>query len=124
MGSLLIAGLIMCVALGIFAWFSYKYASFWHKTLVNDRFAAVNEIVLTEDVPAAWRLKPVERLVARNPRAPFWRKVRVLLYRWYVFRLDRLVREIRISSVIRKDDKLEFIETLGEIRAEWISRAA
>lgn len=124
MTALLLASVAMCIVLALLAWGSYKYAAFWHKVLVNDHFAAVNEIVMTEDVPAAWRLKVVERLIGRNPGAPFWRKVNALLYRWYIYRLDRLVREVRISSVIRKQDKLEFIQSLGDIRAEWLSRTA
>jgi hypothetical protein len=122
--SLLVIGLVMAAVLAVFAWFLHGYAAFWHKILVNDRFAAVNEIVMSEDVPAGWRLKGVEQLVRRNPHAPFWRKVHAWLYRWYVFRLDRLIREIKISSIIKKDDKLEFIEILGDIRAEWLSRVA
>jgi hypothetical protein len=122
--SLVVLGLAMAAALALFAWFSLRYASFWHNRLVNDSFAAVNEIVMTGDVPARWRLRPVERLVRRYPDAPSWRRVHTLLYRWYIFRLDRLTHNIAISSVIRKADKAEFIETLGEARDEWLRRSA
>lgn len=120
----MVLGLIVAVVLGFYAWFLYRYTAFWHNRLVNDSFAAVNEIVMTGDVPTRWRLQAVERLIKRNPHAPFWRRVHTLLYRWYIFRLDRLTREIRISSVIRKADKAEFVETLDEARAEWLNRMA
>jgi len=122
--SLVVLGLAMAAALALLAWFSLRYASFWHSRLVNDNFAAVNEIVMTGDVPARWRLRLLERLVRRYPDAPFWRRVHTLLYRWYIYRLDRLTRTIRTSSVIRKADKTEFVEMLGEAREEWLSRLA
>lgn len=124
MVSLVVLGLAMAAALALFAWFSFRYAAFWHNRLVNNNFAAVNEVVMTGDVPARWRLQPLERLVRRYPGAPFWRKVHALLYRWYIFRLDRLIHTIRTSSVIRKADKAEFIEMLGEAREEWLDRLA
>lgn len=122
--SLLVLGLAMAAALALLAWFSLRYASFWHSRLVNDRFAAVNEIVMTGDVPARWRLRPIEQLMRRNSDAPFWRSVHRLLYRWYIFRLDRLTQTIRTSSIIRKADKAEFVEMLGEAREEWLNRLA
>lgn len=124
MVSLLVLGLLMAAALALFAWFSFRYAAFWHNRLVNDRFAAVNEIVMTGDVPGRWRLQPVEQLVYRYPDAPFWRRVHRLLYRWYLLRLDRLTHTIRTSSIIRKADKAEFVELLGEAREEWFNRLA
>ena len=124
MVSLVVLGLAMAAALALLAWFSLRYASFWHSRLVNDNFAAVNEIVMTGDVPARWRLRPVERLVRRYPGAPFWCWVHTQLYRWYIYRLDRLIHTIRTSSVIRKADKAEFVEMLGEAGAEWLDRLA
>jgi hypothetical protein len=121
--TLLLSGLFMGVALGLLAWFSYRYARYWAKALVSDRFALANDIILTEAVPAGWRLKLVEAFVRRDPQAPIRRRIHALLYGWYIRRLDGVARQIAASSIIKKADKLELITALQMVRSEW-QRAA
>lgn len=121
--TLLLAGLFMGVTLGLFAWFLYRYASYWGRVLVSDGFALANDIILTEEVPAGWRLKPVEAFVRRDPQAPMRRRIHALLFGWYIRRLDGVVHQIAASSIIKKADKLELITALQMVRSEW-QRAA
>lgn len=115
---------LLLVALGLVAvlvtlsFFLNWYAHFWYKTLVADQMELINAIVLTEEVPKAWRV-PVLDPAARRGETPFWRKVRALLYLGYVRRLDRLIHSLQTSSYLSKDEKAEFIEAFAQIRTDW-----
>ena len=121
---LLLTGVLMGAAFGLFAWFSYRYANYWTRVLVSDSFGLANTIILTEEVPAGWRLKRVEAFVERDPQGSIRRRANALLYRWYIRRLDGVAHEIASSSIIKKQDKLELITALQLIRSEWQSTAA
>jgi hypothetical protein len=118
---LLITSLVLVVFLVILSIFLNKYAEFWYRLLVTNRLALINSIILTEEVPAVWRVPLLDGAASRGTSL-FWRKVRWLLYAWYLYRLDRLCSLIRNSSFIKKDDKHEFLEALAQIRSDWASQ--
>jgi hypothetical protein len=121
MDVLLALTLIMVIFLAILALTMSKYANFWYKTFVAGPFDLINSIVSTEEVPDSWRIKPIETLANKNKTSALGRTLNWLLVKWYVFRLDRLVHTLRLSSLINKEDKLEYIEIFKEIRSRWCS---
>ena len=118
MEALLVASLILLIGLAFLAWFTKRYADFWFKILVSDKNELVNEVLGREEVPRKWRLRLLERAAKRYRLG----SLRVLLKRWYVYRLDRLTRSLQHSSYINKDLKAEYLEALQQIRAEWQER--
>jgi hypothetical protein len=121
MEGILAATLIMVIVLALLALSLKKYADFWFKVLVVDPFEMINSIMTTEEVPSQWRIRFIESLVNQNRTSSFWRAMRWLLVKWYLFRLDGLVHTIKISSKIRKADKAEYFEAFKEIRSDWSS---
>ena len=121
MEGILAATLIMVIVLALLALTLNKYAEFWFKVLVVDPFETINSIMTTEEVPPQWRIRFVESWVNQNKPSSFWRAMRWLLVKWYLFRLDRLVYTIKISSKIRIADKAEYFEAFKEIRSDWSS---
>ena len=118
MEILLISGLILAAGLVFLGWFTKRYADFWFKILVSDKAELVNEILASEELPAKWRLSLVER-AAKHDRLS---GLGLLLKRWYLYRLDRMMRSVQHSSYINKDLKAEYLEALQEIRDEWQER--
>ena len=118
MEALLVASLILLIGLSFLAWFTKRYADFWFKILVSDKSELVNEVLGREEVPRKWRLRLLERAAKRYHLG----SLRVLLKRWYVYRLDRLTRSLQHSSYINKDLKAEYLEALQQIRDEWQER--
>ncbi len=121
MEGILAATLIMMIVLALLALTLNKYAEFWFKVLVVDPFETINLIMTTEEVPPQWRIRFIESWVNQNKASSFWRAMRWLLVKWYLFRLDHLVYTIKISSKIRTADKAEFFEAFKEIRSDWSS---
>ncbi len=119
MEGLLAATVVMVIVLILLALTLNKYAAFWYKMMVADPFETINFIMTTEEVPARWRIRFIETLVRRNRSSAFERAVRWLLVKWYVYRLDRLMYSIKINSLIKSQDKLEYKEAFQEIRAAW-----
>ena len=116
MEALLVTSLILLIGLSFLAWFTKRYADFWFKILVSDKAELVNEILGSEELPAAWRLKWLEGGASRFSFTQQWLK------RWYLNRMDRLIRSVQHSSYINKDLKAEYLEALQEIRDEWQDR--
>jgi hypothetical protein len=121
MRDLLVASLIMCLILVLLALSLNKYTAFWYKVMVNDRFDMINTIMTTEEVPAKWRIKILDSLVRKNKGSSFWRIIAALLMKWYIFRLGRLIKSIKASSLIKDQDKLEYIDAFKEIQSAWSS---
>ena len=115
MDVLLISGLILAAGLVFLGWFTKRYADFWFKILVSDKAELVNEILASEELPARWRLRWLQG-VSRFSFTHQWLK------RWYLNRMDRLIRSVSRSSYINKDLKAEYLEALQEIRDEWQER--
>jgi len=115
---LLISGLILAAGLVFLGWFTKRYADFWFKILVSDKAELVNEILGSEELPAAWRLSLVERATKQGRLS----SLGLFLKRWYLYRLERLIRSVQHSSYINKDLKAEYLEALQEIRDEWQGR--
>ncbi len=63
---------LLLVALGLVAvlvtlsFFLNWYAHFWYKTLVADQMELINAIVLTEEVPKAWRVPVLDPAARRD----------------------------------------------------------
>ena len=120
--DLLAVTLAMVGFIVVLSFFMNHYAAFWYKTLVADQMAVINSIMLTEEVPASWRV-PLLDPAARRGASPFWNKLRLWLDAWYIHRLDRLMKAIVSSSYLSEDEKIEFIEALTQIRAAWVQQA-
>jgi hypothetical protein len=121
MDGILVAVLIMIVVLAVLALTLNKYAEFWFKVLVTNPFDVINTVMTTSEVPPGWRIRFIEALVKKNPASAFWRAMGRLLVNWYLYRLDRLVHTIKISSKIRSADKADYYEAFKEIRSDWRS---
>ena len=121
MEGIVAAALVMIIILALLALTLKTYANFWYRVMVADPFAIINSIMTSEEVPANWRVRPLEALAKRYRDSAFGRVLYRLLLNWYLSRLDRLVQTIKISSLIEKADKLEYIEAFKEIRADWSS---
>ncbi len=121
MRDLLAASLVMCLILALLALFINKYTAFWYKVMVNDRFETINSIMTTEEVPAEWRIRIIDSLARKNQSSSFWRIIAALLMKWYIFRLGRLIKSIKASSLIKDQDKLEYIDAFKEIQSAWSS---
>ncbi len=119
MNGLLISGLILLIGLGLLAWFTMRYADFWFKILVSNKAELVNEVMGSEEIPKKWRLPLLERVAKRGSLGSLSRRLESLLKRWYLFRLDWLIRSFRNSSFINKELKDEYLAGLQEIRAVW-----
>ena len=115
MDVLLVAGIILVAGLMFLGWFTKRYADFWFNILVSNKAELVNEILGSEELPVAWRLRWLER----SSRFSFTHQ---LLKRWFLNRMDRLIRSVQHSSYINKDLKAEYVEALQGIRDEWHKR--
>ncbi len=102
---LLFSGLILVVSLGLLALFTKRYADFWFKFLVSDKAALVDEVLSSEELPAKWRLPLLERAAKRGAPGSFSHRLEPLLKRWYLYRLDRLIRSFQTTSFINKNLK-------------------
>ncbi len=121
MEGILAAAGVMVIILALLALTLKNYAAFWYKIMVAGPFAIINELMTTEEVPAGWRIRWLEALANRN-RASWWgRSLYRLLVGWYLFRLGRLAHTVRISSLISKDDKADYMSAFQEIRSVWSS---
>ena len=119
MDVLLVSGLILVVGLGLLALFTKRYADFWFKFLVSDKAELVNEVLASEELPAKWRLTLLERAAKQDSIGFLSHHLEPLLKRWYLFRLDRLIRSLQQTSYINKNFKAEYVAALQEIRDEW-----
>lgn len=119
MNALLVSGLILLVGLLLLAWFTRRYADFWFKILVSDKAELVNEVLASEEIPRKWRLPLLERAAKDASLGSLSQHLEVLLRRWYLYRLDRLIRSFQNTSFVNKNLKTEYLVGLGEIRAEW-----
>jgi hypothetical protein len=115
---LLISGIILVAGLLFLGWFTKRYSDFWFKILVSNEAELVNEILGSEELPAKWRLSLVEKAAKHDHLSGLG----LFLKRWYLYKLDRLIRSVQHSSYINKDLKAEYLEALQEIRAEWQER--
>lgn len=122
MEALLISSLILLVGLGLIVFFVKWYANFWMKILVSNKAELVIEVLASEEVPAQWRLPRLERVVKRGTPGPLAHSLERWLKRWYLYRLDRLIRSFQLSSFVNKDLKAEYLSGLREIRVEWETR--
>ena len=122
MNILLVSGLMLVVGLGLVAVFSKRYADFWFKFLVSDKGELVNEVLSSEEIPAKWRLPLLERAAKQDSIGFLSHNLELLLKRWYLFRLDRLIRSFQQTSYINKNLKAEYLAALQEIRDEWQDR--
>jgi hypothetical protein len=120
--TLLISALILLVGLGLLAFFSKRYADFWFNVLVSDKAAVVNEVLSSEELPSGWRLPLLERVAKGGQLGQFSPHLESLLKRWYLYRLDRLIRSFQNVSFVNKNLKNEYLAGLVEIRADWQER--
>ena len=123
MHIILLMVLIFSGVLGLFALFTNFYAGVWYKALVERRLALINHLMMTDDVPPQWQFKLLEQVISKHTQSTFWRRVHKLLYRWYIFRLDRLANTVQKLSMISKEEKFQFIEAFKEIHDLWVSQA-
>jgi hypothetical protein len=119
MDSLLIASLIFIILLALLALFTKLYAAFWYKILVSDKLEVVNILMTTEDVPPKWRLKIIEKIARRNKASSFCKFISAVLKRWYILRLKRMLFYIRRSSLIKGQDKKDYISAFQEMQKDW-----
>ncbi|MCJ7703210.1 MAG: hypothetical protein MUO62_16635 [Anaerolineales bacterium] len=82
----------------------------------------MNEVLASEELPAKWRLPLLERASKRGAQSSLPHFLEPLLKRWYLYRLDRLIRSLQQSSYINKNLKAEYLASLKEIRTEWQAR--
>ena len=122
MNVLLFSGLILVVGLGLLALFTKRYADFWFKFLVSDKAELVNEVLASEEPAAKWRLPLLERTAKQGSIGFLSHHLELLLKRWYLYRLDRLIRSLQRTSFINKNLKAEYVAALQEIRDEWQDR--
>ncbi len=118
MGGVLIACLIMFVFIGLFALFTRAYAAFCYKVLVSDKLEVINHLMDTSEVPRRWRLGLLEQASRKRP-SRFADLISAFLRRWYVFRLRSIMRYVKRSSLVKSQDKSDFLLALDEIQAEW-----
>ena len=119
MDSLLVASLIMIVILALIALFTKHYAAFCYKLMVSDKLEIINSIMTTEEVPLKWRLKILENIVQKHPVLIFSNLITAFLKQWYILRLNRMLIYIKRSSLIKGQDKQEYISAFKEIEIDW-----
>jgi hypothetical protein len=119
MDILLVLGLIFCGILALLALFTRHYTAFWYKIFVTDKLETVNMLLDTEDVPLHWRIKPLEWLIRRDRAHKAHRFLNNMLVKWYLHRLKNVSRYVRRCSVIKAEDKPDFVSALAEIGEDW-----
>lgn len=111
----------MIVILALLALFTKHYAAFCYKLLVKDKLEMINSIITTEEVPLKWRLKILENIVQKHPVLLLSNLITTFLKQWYILRLNRLLIYIKRSSLIKGQDKQEYISAFKEIEMDWAS---
>lgn len=119
MGSILFMVLVMIGVIIFLAWFTNIYTAFSYKKLVSVKFATINLLLASSEVPVVWRIKWLETFVQKNQQSKFWNKLGVLLNRWYSFKLKNLITYISQNPVIKSNDREAYIGVLEEIQLEW-----
>lgn len=119
MGSILFMVLVMIGVIIFLAWFTNIYTAFSYKKLVSDKFATINLLLASSEVPISWRIKWLESFLQKNQHSVLWQKFGVLLHRWYIFKLKNMITYISRNPIIKSNDKEEYIEVLKEVQSAW-----
>jgi hypothetical protein len=117
MGAIVISILVLAGFIPFLAWFTQKYTEVWYKVLVSDRLETAEKIANSGAVPEKWRSRGLIKLAA----APgfFGKGAAVFLKKKYIRKLKALIRHVRMSSVLKGDNKTNCLEELREVLEIW-----
>jgi hypothetical protein len=108
----------MLIFIPFLAWFTQKYSDFCYKILVSDKLETAEKIINTGEVPREWRFLALAKTAASST-GDLGKLIARALKKRYTWKLRRLIRYVRGSSVLSGDSKTSCLEELHEVLEAW-----
>lgn len=120
MVRILLLVLSMLVGLLAISVFVRWYTAFCYRLLVGRWSEVLDDILLTGEIPNAWRRRRLVRLALRSKGA-FSDILQKWILRSYLRRLSKLMTHVRHNRRLSREETEGVLEELKEVQQDWLA---